>query len=69
MSNSNEPGTPEAFSVGAVVSDDFGYGFNILGKRSKPLVHFSYAKESDAKEARSTFRLAVSKALNVQPYP
>jgi hypothetical protein len=45
-----------------------GYGFNVVGKRLKRLVHFSYATEEEAKEAWSMVNFATLKALAIVSY-
>jgi hypothetical protein len=45
-----------------------GYGFNVVGKRLKRLVHFSYATEEEAKEAWSMVNFATLKVLAIVPY-
>jgi hypothetical protein len=45
-----------------------GYGFDVVGKRLKRLVHFSYVSEEEAREAWSMVNLAARQALAIVSY-
>jgi hypothetical protein len=46
--------------------DDFGYGFNIINDRGRPIATFIYDEMDDAKNAAETVRGAVGKARMVR---
>ena len=48
--------------------DMHGYGFDISNGWGKPLVSFCYATEQQAQAAAAHMRVAIEKALDVQPY-
>lgn len=55
------------YRVSEIDPADGGYGFNIIGDHSIPLVHFCYASAQDAIAAAKQVRVAIRKAKTVQP--
>ncbi len=56
------------YSLQPVYPTTDGYGFNVVGKRFKRLVHFSYVTEEEAMEAWSKVNLAARQALAIVSY-
>jgi hypothetical protein len=56
-----------SYKVSEVAWADGGYGFNITGEHSVPLVHFSYLRERDAIAAAKQVRVAIANANLVKP--
>jgi len=68
MANSKSELAAGEYSVQPVQQTVDGYGFNITGKRWKRIVHFSYASEEEAREARSVVNWVTLKAQAIIPF-
>jgi hypothetical protein len=68
MKTSKGPQVVGDYNLQPIYPTTDGYGFNVVGKRFKRLVHFSYATEEEAKEAWSMVNWAALKALAIVSY-
>ena len=64
--STGQPVEPD-YHVQPVQPTPDGYGFNLVGKRLKMLVRFSFATEEEAREAWPMVSWAASKALAIIP--
>ena len=68
MTKSTEQPVDGDYHVQPVQPTPDGYGFNLVGKRLKTLVRFSYATEEEAREAWPMVNWAAMKALAIVPH-
>jgi hypothetical protein len=48
---------------------DYGYGFNVVNERGRPLANFIYGDEANTNEAASAMQTVLAKAIFMKAAP